>query len=274
MSASFHQESLTDRQAREVEYHRDHAKKVSERPLWLDIIEPGRRKWWIGHWAVYDQLLALDLRGMNILVPGCGIGDDVIRLEKLGARVTGFDVSPDLLKVAHKRATEYGASPHFDICPAERLPYPDASFDLVVFLDILHHVDIAPSMAEIRRVLRPGGRIVGCEIYTHSFAQRIRESWLVRDVLYRRMVRFVYGHDRPYITEDEHKIDEREFAMVVNGFTSLRCQYFSIAAGRLFPTTWVWLCRADRLLAKALAGAGRFLAGRVVFSATKVGGEQ
>lgn len=260
---------LTDRQSREIEYHRGHASKVQGRPLMLDLIEPGPRKWWIGIWDAYRDLQAIGLDGKAVLVPGCGLGDDAIRIAKLGGKVSAFDLSRELIEQAERRAGEHGVKVAIAICPAEALPYPDASFDLVVFNDILHHVDIPQAMAEVRRVLKPGGMIVGCEIYTHSWAQRIRESWLVREALYRRMVGFIYGPGKPYITEDEHKIDEAEFAQVMEGFTDLKCRYFNIAAGRIFPTSWAWCGRADRLLAMGLGSAGRFLAGRVVFSATK-----
>lgn len=261
--------SLTDRQAREAEYHRGHASKVHGRPLMLDLIEPGPRKWWIGIWDAYRELQAIGLEGKLVLVPGCGIGDDAIRFAKLGGLVSAFDLSRELVQQAERRAVEHGVAVEINACPAETLPYPDNSFDLVVFNDILHHVDIPKAMAEVRRVLKPGGMVVGCEIYTHSWAQRLRESWLVRDVLYRRMVRFIYGTDKPYITEDEHKIDEREFAEITAGFRAVRCRWFNVLAGRLFPTDMAWLSRADRLLAMLIGPWARFAAGRVVFVAVK-----
>lgn len=260
-------ETLTARQRREEEYHRAHAGRMVDAPLWLDIIDPSQpQKWWIAQWAMYAALKCV-VAGKDVLVPGSGPGDDAIRLAKLGARVTGFDLSPELVEVARARA---GRTPvRFDICPAETLPYADASFDVVMLCDILHHVDIAPAMREVRRVLKPGGLIVGCELYTHSWVQRVRESRLVKDVLYPRMVRFIYGTDKPYITEDEHKIDEAEFGLVEEGFDDLRCQWFGILAGRLFPTRLAGLSKADRRLAKVLGPLGRFLAGRVVFVGRK-----
>ena len=64
----------------------------------------------------------------------------------------------------------------FDVLPAERMDYPDDSFDLVFFNDILHHVDIPATLAEARRILRPGGTLIANELYTHSVLQSVREN--------------------------------------------------------------------------------------------------
>lgn len=56
-------------------------------------------------------------------------------------------------------------------------------------------------------MLKSGGKVIAIERYTHSLMQRIRESRLVSSLLYHRIVRFIYGTDKPYITEDEHKIN-------------------------------------------------------------------
>src|SRR5690242_1326450 len=93
-----HSMTLTARQQREIEYHRNFAAKNADRveaPVDLAIVEQQTgRKWWNAYWATYDRLLVRDLRGKQVLVPGCGFGDDAIRLTKLGAKVFAFDISP------------------------------------------------------------------------------------------------------------------------------------------------------------------------------------
>lgn len=261
---------LTPRQQREIDYHRDYAaRKADERlqPVNFDVIESARRRPQNAFWSAYDLLLAHDLNGKRALAPGCGFGEDAIRLARLGARVEAFDISPDIIAVARRRCDAFGYdNVNLGVMPCEKLDFPDDSFDLVLFIDILHHVDIPKTMAEVKRVLKPGGLVVGNELYTHSVVQkRIRESWLVDKVLYGAMKKFIYGDDKPYITADEHKIDETEFAHVRNACAAFRTEWFNGFVGRIAPDRLPLVSEIDRAGMKALGDAGRYVAGRVVF---------
>ncbi len=264
------EESLTARQQREIDYHRDYAaSKASEKlkPVNFDVVEDEKRRPHNAFWSTYDLLLAHDLKGGRALVPGCGFGEDAIRLARLGADVEAFDISPDIIDVARRRCAEFGyQNVSLGVMPCEALAFPDNSFDLVYFIDILHHVDIPKTMAEVVRVLKPGGRIIGNELYTHSFMQkRIRESWLVDKALYGAMKKFIYGDDKPYITEDEHKIDENEFAHVENACERFQARWFNAFVGRLAPDRLPLVAEIDRFGMSLLGDNGRFAAGRVVF---------
>lgn len=260
---------LTDRQQRERDYHaayaREHADRV-EVPVPRDIISPGPRRPWNGHWAAYDELMALGLPGKRVLVPGCGFGDDAIRLALLGAEVHASDLSPELVAIARARAERAGATGvTFDVAPAETTGYPDGFFDAMYFNDILHHVDIPAAVAETRRVVRPGGAVVANELYTHSSLQRVRDSRFVTEVLYPRLTRRIYGTDRPYITEDEHKIDEHELAVLEAILApGMRHRYFMMLCGRVMSHNSVPAVKFDQALLRVLGGLGRWLAGRVL----------
>lgn len=263
--------ALTPRQQREIDYHRAYAEKKAEErmgPVAFDVTdERDKRRWWNAYWSVYDLLLRHDLKGKRVLAPGCGFGEDAVRLARLGAEVEAFDISPDVVKVAAARAERHGyGNVRFSVSPCERLAFPDGHFDVVFFLDILHHVDIPAAIAEARRVLKPGGRMIGDELYTHSALQKsVRENVVVRKLIYPAMKPFIYGKNDPYITEDEHKIDEGEFRCVVDACEEIEIAYFNGAVGRLFPDRLPLLPQLDRLAMKAAGGAGKFLAGRVVF---------
>jgi ubiquinone/menaquinone biosynthesis C-methylase UbiE len=261
--------ALTARQQRELDYHREHAAKAADevlRPVADDIIVSSARRPWNAYWSMYDRLLASKLAGKAVLVPGCGFGDDAIRIARLGARVSACDLSPESLAIAEARARRAGVEVGFAAMPAEALTYADNSFDVAVFVDILHHVDIAATMAEIALVLKPGARVIGDELYTHTCLQRIRESGPVQKVLYPRMRRWIYGDSTPYITEDEHKIDEHEFAQVTARLTGLETDWFNVLEGRLYPSRLRWAARAERAAMRPLAALAPYLAGRVVFS--------
>lgn len=260
---------LTARQQRELEYHREHAATYAEEALLGvddDVIVSRQRRPWNAYWSMYDRLLAADLAGKAVLVLGCGFGDDAIRIAKLGARVSACDLSPESLDIAKERARRAGVTIAFDAMPAEAMTYAADSFDAAVFVDILHHVDIAAAMGEIARVLKPGAQMIGDELYTHTRLQSVRESAAVRQVLYPLMRRWIYGDDTPYITEDEHKIDEHEFALVTARLKGLETDWFNVLEGRLYPSRLMWASRAERTAMRPLASLAPYLAGRVVFT--------
>jgi ubiquinone/menaquinone biosynthesis C-methylase UbiE len=111
--------------------------------------------------------LAGDVTGRRILDAGCGAGPLSARLRERGAEVAGFDSSAAMVDLARKRLGD-----DVDLRVAalgEPLPYDDASFDDVVSSHVLHYLeDWGPALAELRRVLRPGGRLIVAVM--HPFA--------------------------------------------------------------------------------------------------------
>lgn len=267
---------LTARQLSELEFHRSHAADRAEmvdQPVSTDIIATGARRPWNAYWSLYDRIMAAQPAGKRVLIPGCGFGEDAIRLAMLGAEVSTFDLSPESVEIARERAARAGhPTIDFRVMPAESMAdYPADHFDLVVFVDILHHVDIAATMAEVVRVMKPGGTIIGDELYTHSQLQGLRTSAPVARIAYPLMQRFIYDGETPYITPDEHKIDEMEFALVRAAMQDARIDFYGMAEGRLFPSRarWGWASRIDRALMRGLGErAGSRLGSRVLFTGT------
>jgi ubiquinone/menaquinone biosynthesis C-methylase UbiE len=78
-----------------------------------------------------------------------------------GTRLTGVDLSPTMLAAAAKRAADLGVAIELAEAPAERLPYDEDSFDTVICtLSLCSVLDDQAAIAEMHRVLRPGGRLV------------------------------------------------------------------------------------------------------------------
>lgn len=98
------------------------------------------------------------LRGCRVLDVGCGPGT-VLRQLALGFAVeaVGVDSSPKMIEVARDAV---GAHGEFHVGRAEELPVASEAFDGVVMRWVVHHLDRSAAFAEIRRVLRPGGRLV------------------------------------------------------------------------------------------------------------------
>jgi ubiquinone/menaquinone biosynthesis C-methylase UbiE len=102
--------------------------------------------------------------GVDLLDVPCGFGRHAIPLALAGHRVTGVDRSDSLLAEAGRRATAAGAEPAFVRADYRELPFADESFDaainLFTSLGYLGDEEDTRVLAEIGRVLRPGGRLV------------------------------------------------------------------------------------------------------------------
>jgi ubiquinone/menaquinone biosynthesis C-methylase UbiE len=94
---------------------------------------------------------------------GCGTGFFLLNLKQAGVLEEGHvtDISPGMVDAAQRNAEGLGFSVEGQVADAEQLPYDDAGFDLVVGHAVLHHIpDVELALAEVLRVLKPGGRFV------------------------------------------------------------------------------------------------------------------
>jgi SAM-dependent methyltransferase len=94
-----------------------------------------------------------------------GAGTGYFSLNLLAAGIVGAavctDVSPGMLAALERNAASLGLEVQTAVCDAVALPFPDASFDLVLGHAVLHHLpDLPAAFAEFRRVLRPGGTVL------------------------------------------------------------------------------------------------------------------
>ncbi|MER8156838.1 class I SAM-dependent methyltransferase [Streptomyces sp. NPDC094472] len=103
--------------------------------------------------------LAGDVAGRRVLDAGCGSGPLSAALRERGAVVTGIDSSAGMLALARRRLGDDVALRMADL--GDPLPFADGAFDDVVASLVLHYLeDWGPTLAEMRRVLRPGGRLI------------------------------------------------------------------------------------------------------------------
>ena len=135
----------------------DHYDEVAER--YAAQNDTGLFNAWYARPAILD--LAGDVGGRRVLDAGCGHGPLMEALAARGATVAGFDASPAMVDLARQRL---GPGPDLRVADLARpLPYPDAAFDDVVCSLVLHYLeDWSGPLAELRRVLRPGGRVLLC----------------------------------------------------------------------------------------------------------------
>ena len=107
--------------------------------------------------AYFDEALTR-WRGLNVLDVGCGEGCISELLARRGCNVWGVDRSAEAVKTAAECAVENGLAIDYRVGSAEKLPYEDATFEVVVCIDVLEHVtDVPKVVREMARVLMPGG---------------------------------------------------------------------------------------------------------------------
>jgi len=116
-----------------------------------------------------EKLLSVyPVAGRDVADVGAGDGTFSAQLDAAGARVTGIEI--DEAKVA-AAAAKLPASVTMRVGRAEALPLDDGSMDLMCFFFSFHHVPMAvqsQALDEVRRVLRPGGRLHVVEPYPHG----------------------------------------------------------------------------------------------------------
>jgi SAM-dependent methyltransferase len=124
-------------------------------------LAPGDEEW--GIWAIPERDVHLlpDVAGLDVIELGCGTGYVSAWLARRGARPVGVDNSEAQLATARRLQDEHGL--HFPLIHgnAEAVPYPDASFDLVISeYGASIWADPYRWIPEAARLLRPGGRLI------------------------------------------------------------------------------------------------------------------
>ena len=129
--------------------------------------------------VIHDLMGTVD--GADVLDAGCGDGALACAMASRGAVVTGIEADPALLAAARARAETSGVRVTFLPGRIERLPFPDARFDVVVAITVLCFVaDTSVAVREMARVLRLGGCLVLGELgrWCAWAATRRLKGWL------------------------------------------------------------------------------------------------
>ena len=135
----------------------------------------------------YDEVLSFLPAGPALVLDaGCGAGYYSLRLAEHAARVVGVDLSPSMIALARRRQFEASIdNAGFLVADLGSLPFGDHSFDFVVSRNVLHLTPMETAVPELRRVIRPQGRLFVQDLVTSHPRLRMLRSWQVLRALTR-----------------------------------------------------------------------------------------
>jgi len=170
------------------------------------------------------ELIAL-ADGERLLDAGCGTGMMALRIAARypGCTVHGIDLSPKMIAVARRDAEKQGLAMDFRVGSITDLPYPGDSFDVVITNIMYHHLDLTEkrqAVAEIARVLKPGGRYVSAE-----FGPRARNA------LQRHLAKGEYTLYPSHLTEAGLAITHEELGAFAWG----KKVFYRVAVKQAYP---------------------------------------
>lgn len=214
-------------------------------------------------WRQLAAALLGDVEGKHMLDLGCGMGEEVVYFARLGATVTGIDISQVGLSIAMDRARYNGVLDRVALArmSADALEFDDGSFDLVHGLGILHHVGIEAGLKEVKRVLKPGGTAV--------FLEPLGDSPTVERVKLWMMMNLPLGFTD--VTDHEENLRYADIERLRGEFATMDLYPYHLLyrAKRFLPRDFRDTLRRIDLGLLALAPALRRFAGAVVIRVRK-----
>jgi ubiquinone/menaquinone biosynthesis C-methylase UbiE len=208
-------------------------------------------------YPIYQRMLGMtgDCSGMQVLEYGCGEGWITRDLAQRGAKVSAFDISAEAVHRTREVLAAAGLAEGNRIAQmgAERLDYADETFDMAIGFAILHHLDLQLSIAELHRVLKPGG--------VAYFAEPLGSNPLIN--FYRRLT-------PQYRTEDEAPLDWNTLLPMLTQFRQTHHTDYYVTAlaavglaylpfgPRLYPSVNRQLMKLDDRLLGIFPSLGRF----------------
>tara|TARA_B100001971_G_scaffold215185_1_gene259375 strand:+ start:45118 stop:45930 length:813 start_codon:yes stop_codon:yes gene_type:complete len=222
--------TLTERQKRERDYYNKYAtlhdpskQQINLAPV-MNVLNGIERRPWNSYWAIYEFAINEFTKDSSLLDFGTGPGENALKLAHIGYNVAGFDISDKNIEIAQELFKENKKTGNFQVSFAEELPYSDNTFEMIVGIDILHHVDIEKSIQECYRVLKPGGKAYFREPIEVPLLDRIRETKLVQ-LFAPKSVSF-----EKHITEDERKLNQEDDKIINSIFPKTKRHYYFLFA--------------------------------------------
>lgn len=198
---------------------------------------------------LYLYSLLKDVSGKKVLDCCCGYGITSVRCAKWGARVTGIDISPRMIDVARKNAELNNVSDTINLAvmSVQDMKLDSNTFDYVVGLGALHHLNLDFAGREISRVLKDGGTAIFLE-------PRIPFRWLI-------FLRSLFPN-KCLESPGGGQLSDKDVRVFSHHFSSHRADYFLLLRKlERFPVlrrVSSTFDRCDRLLLDAFPGLRQF----------------
>ena len=188
-------------------------------------------------------------RGKSILEVGVGAGTDHLQWARAGCRCAGVDLTDAAIETTRERLRLYGFESNLQRVDAEVLPFADAQFDLVYSWGVIHHsAHPEQIIAEIRRVLKPGGLFLGM-MYGRRSVIALR-FWVRHALLKGRPWRSIADVIAAHVESPGTKAyTVPELARMFGGFSAFNAEPIITAPdradwprtiSRFFPDDWGW----------------------------------
>lgn len=130
------------------------------------------------------------LRDKKVLDIACGFGWATTEMARMGAHVTGIDLTPRAIAGAQRHFELRGLTADLQVMDAQQMTFPDATFDFVHAWGCLMHMpDTERAIAEIYRVLKPGGRTSGY-MYNKNSVSYWWHFWFLRGILQGKLLTY------------------------------------------------------------------------------------
>lgn len=153
--------------------------------------------------------LAGELQGKAVLECGCGRGLLTEFLARQGAIITAVDISDNMIDLAKNRLAK-DSNTTFQVGALENLAFEPASFDLILGVDILHHLDLGAVLPRLHRWLKPQGKA----LFVENIGLNPILTWS------RRWLAGRFGVAQ-YGTPDEHPLSRRDLHLMQKHFAAV-----------------------------------------------------
>jgi ubiquinone/menaquinone biosynthesis C-methylase UbiE len=241
-------DGLSERKRREVVFHDADRARLAEVGAENREQSAANRKYYTVTRAVQnyvDNWILRNAEGRIFLDYACGEGRPTLLASGVADLAIGLDISPASLNLARHLADSSGAGDRtlFVHGDCEKTGLPDSCIDVIFCCGMLHHLDLSYAVPELRRILKPGGRVLAMEALNYNPLFR----------LYRR-----FTPDLRTEFESQHILSLKDLAFMSRFFTVKNVQYWNLATllatpfrrTAAFDSVLRLLERADKCLLK------------------------